>query len=83
MAWRRKQGTASATPGAASEAGNNGNPYLSVDPAPSCDLDGSDEDDEGADVTGTNATSTEEMGKRLRDKDRTLFGRYRCEESAP
>ncbi|CAN0218193.1 unnamed protein product [Pylaiella littoralis] len=69
MEWRRKQGTSATAAAAAAAPGSGGasdaNPYLSVDPAPSCSEGG-----EGAE--------TEEMGQRLRDKDRGLFERYRA-----
>ena len=83
IAWRRKQGS---SPDAAAVGSNDGagpgtktdaNPYLSVDPAPSCGEGGG----EGAEREGGDALGTDEMGKRLRDKDRSLFERYRCDET--
>lgn len=72
IAWRRnQQGT-----GEGSKEGkgaSDANPYLSVDPAPSC---GEGEVD-GEGGGGAEGQGAEEMGKRLRDKDRTLFERYR------
>ncbi|CBJ32165.1 conserved unknown protein [Ectocarpus siliculosus] len=73
IAWRRKQGTspyATATGGGGkADRGLDANPYLSVDPAPSCG--------EGSGGEGV-GEGTEEMGKRVRDGDRTLFERYRA-----
>ena len=73
IAWRRNQ--QGAGEGSKEIKGpSDANPYLSVDPAPSCgegtvEGRGGDERGEGQ--------GTEEMGKRLRDKDRSLFERYR------
>ncbi|CAM9456392.1 unnamed protein product [Scytosiphon promiscuus] len=78
IAWRRKQqdqeGAGLDAPAAAGKdqalgsGPSDANPYLSVDPAPSCGEGG--EGEEGG--------TEEEMGKRLRDQDRTLFERYRA-----
>lgn len=70
IAWRRKQGTSAAVPAGGSGKGGDANPYLSVDPAPSCGADGGREG-------STPDEGPEAMGKRLRDKDRSLFERYR------
>lgn len=71
MAWRRKQGKAGRAPGSR-KAGNEAdkNPYLSIDPAPSCG-EGTEPDEFDKD------TGIDEMSRRLRDQDRTLFERYR------
>lgn len=73
IAWRRKQaaGRGAAVPVSKDGTKSDANPYLSVDPAPSCGEGG---DDRGEDGSGL---GTGEMGKRLRDKDRSLFERYR------
>eukprot|EP00752_Nemacystus_decipiens_P016756 g14994.t1 len=74
IAWRRKQqggGEGSKEVKGASET----NPYLSVDPAPSC-VEG--EVEGGGGQEGGEGLGTGEMGKRLRDQDRTLFERYRA-----
>lgn len=78
IAWRSKQGTDATIPGGDAARGEGDtNPYLSVDPAPSCGVGGGEV--EGGEGGGLARDATpEEMGKRLRDQERSLFERYRC-----
>lgn len=70
MAWRRKQEIDGSTPGSrGSGEKTDVNPYLSIDPAPSCGA-GQDQGP-GGDV------EVEELGRRLRDQNGSLFERYR------
>ncbi|CAN0379803.1 unnamed protein product, partial [Laminaria digitata] len=82
IAWRRKQGTTDAATADGDAAAPKGkgdtNPYLSVDPAPSCGVGGGEGEGTGEGGGLPSDATPEEMGKRLRDQDRSLFERYRA-----
>lgn len=71
MAWRRTNGLSRGDPGGQSQGGERDkNPYLSVDPAPSCGA-GADGKEHDGDV------KIQDLGEQLRDQARSLFDRYR------